>query len=288
MNHILLIIILLLAQNIAFGRRLDGVYFTTAQNALGHLFSVSIESAVKNLIDVDKFYIVSTNSHILEKKYSNRWGHRVKFIDEKVFNITKTEVIDYMINSVREFKVNYTLDGNSPLERELKHTKGGWYLQQVLKVSAGRVLQLHDYVVLDSDLVWMRPLNFKASIDNNNNNNNNNSNINDNSDNDNIKFDSNNDKTNFDSNNNGSDNHNHHILPRYNYAYSTQYHGPYAAVTKKLVGITHNANKKEIAVSGVVHHMVFVKEVLADIVKTVRHKHKLHLWQGKTNKIFKN
>ena len=63
MNHILLIIILLLAQNIAFGRRLDGVYFTTAQNALGHLFSVSIESAVKNLIDVDKFYIVSTNSH---------------------------------------------------------------------------------------------------------------------------------------------------------------------------------------------------------------------------------
>lgn len=268
MNKTAVTIIILLLLNIAFGRRLDGVIFTTAQNALGHLFSVSVESAITNLIDVNRFYIISTNSELLEKKYHQRWGHRVKFVDETVFNITKTEVVKYMIDTVAEFKANYTLNGKSPIERELTHTKGGWYLQQILKVRAGKVLKLQDYVVLDSDLVWMRPLNFRASTDININLHNNNDNSSDN--------------VNDSGGGSGISSSDHlHTLPRYNYAYSTQYHGPYAAVTKKLVGIIHNHNKSEISVSGIVHHMVFVKEVMADIVKTVRHKHKLELWQGK-------
>lgn len=59
-----------------------------------------------------------------------------------------------MIDSVKE-KGKYELDGNSPFER-LVWGKLGWYVQQILKLEIGRLLNLGDYLLLDSDIIWFK------------------------------------------------------------------------------------------------------------------------------------
>ena len=53
----------------------------------------------------------------------------------------------------------YPLTGKSAFEKTV-YGRIGWFLQQVLKLHAGRILSLDDYVLLDSDLVWLQNVTF--------------------------------------------------------------------------------------------------------------------------------
>lgn len=93
----------------------------------------------------------------------NDRDNRVKFVDEKIFQITFENVADVMLNSVREAGTYPLENGKSPFEA---HMYGHlfWFYQQVVKLYAGKVLGLRDYVLLDSDIIWFREVPFIARI----------------------------------------------------------------------------------------------------------------------------
>lgn len=135
---------------------LSAVVLTTGKDV--KVFQKSMRSALEHLVDVDKFYVVTPDKGELEKHFGGSFGDRVKFVDEKVFPFRVANVSEVMIQSVKERGV-YPIDGNSPLERTV-YLKLGWFLQQLLKLYAGTVLGLDDYLLLDSDLIWFRNVRF--------------------------------------------------------------------------------------------------------------------------------
>ena len=96
----------------------------------------------------------------------NNQTTRVKFIDEKIFQITFENVADVMLNTVQQVGTYPLENGKSPFEA---HMYGHlfWFYQQVVKLYAGKVLGLRDYVLLDSDIIWFREVPFVAAIHSN-------------------------------------------------------------------------------------------------------------------------
>lgn len=133
---------------------LSGVMLTTRKDA--DVFSLSIKSALRHLVDVGIIYVVTPDAGELSAKMHGL-GPRVKFVNEAIFNFTGDQVVDTMYNAVKT-RGQYPLDsGKSPFERVL-YSKIGWFLQQLLKIYSGRVLNLEDFVLLDSDVIWYRDI----------------------------------------------------------------------------------------------------------------------------------
>ena len=219
--------------------KLSAVLLTIVKDAA--VFERSIKSAIKHLVDVDKFYVVTPNKADLEKRFKEIVdGGRMVFVDETKFNFTGELVADTMWNAVKQHGV-YPLDkGNSPFESML-WSKLGWHLQQLIKIYSGKVLGLQDYVLLDGDCVWFRDVKFIA------------------------------------------DEQTATTPPfKYNYATSTQYHGPYIASSARISGVD-KYNDQDGWRSGVVHHMVLVKPVLDSLFEAAETIHQMPLWQAMLN-----
>jgi cyclophilin family peptidyl-prolyl cis-trans isomerase len=189
----LLLCLVLLALHSSLGAQIQGVILTTGKDT--RAFEKSIVSSLKHLVDVDKFYIIAPGASQLDDKLGKELGERVKFIDESIFPFDWRNISEVMIESVREKGV-YPLTGKSQFETTV-WGRIGWFLQQLLKFYAGRVLNLGDYVLLDSDIIWFKDTKF----------------------------------INETHTVNGKE------VTRYYYASSSQYHAPYMATLKKISGV---------------------------------------------------
>jgi hypothetical protein len=138
---------------------LDAVILTTGKDSLA--FERSINSSLKHFSDVRNYYIITPHEKELARRWSNRLGPRVKFVGETLFPFNAATVADIMYNSVKDAGV-YPLTGKSPFEGTM-YGKIGWFLQQLLKLYAGRVLGLGDFILLDSDCVWFNDVKFIAA-----------------------------------------------------------------------------------------------------------------------------
>ena len=137
---------------------LDAIMLTVGKDAA--MFERSINSAMKNLVDVNVFYIISPNGVELRKNLrSNLQSDRIRYVDEASFPFTMKNVTEVMIESVRDAGV-YPLSGNSEFEKALP-SRAGWFFQQLLKFYASLVLpNIQDYAILDGDIVWHKTVNF--------------------------------------------------------------------------------------------------------------------------------
>lgn len=209
---------------------LSGVVLTTGKDT--RVFEKSITSALKYLIDIDKFYVISPDADYLTEKLGKHYGKRVVFVNEAIFPFKYNNITDIMIQAVKD-KGIYPLTGHSSFERTLG-MKTGWFLQQLLKLYAGKVLGLNDFLLLDSDLIWYRNVTFY--------NNTNRHEI--------LSFQN---KVSIPPNN---------FVIRYNYASSGQYHPPYMATMKRIIDLYAYEDPKDVFRSGITHHMVIVKNVI--------------------------
>lgn len=119
---------------------------------------MALETVLENLEDIDKVYIICPFTDKAKKKYQNRFGKRLVFFDETSFPFQSQDIFDYMMEVVKVHGV-YPLEGVTPFEKFL-YVKIGWFLQQLLKLYAGRVIGLEDYLVLDADVFWFNKVNF--------------------------------------------------------------------------------------------------------------------------------
>ena len=135
---------------------LDAVMLTTGKDT--RVFEKSIHSALKHLIDIDNFYIITPHADDLITKYSDTLGPRVKFINEGIFPFNGSHVVEIMFESVKQHG-KYPMNGNSQFEKAV-WSRIGWFLQQILKLYSGYVLKIQDFILLDSDVVWFHDLKF--------------------------------------------------------------------------------------------------------------------------------
>lgn len=135
---------------------LAAVVLTTGKDT--RVFEKSIHSALAHLVDIDKFYVITSDAKAVHDKLHAKLGGRVVFVDEGRFPFTGTNVTEVMLQAVKEKGV-YPMNGNSPFERTV-WGRTGWFLQQLLKMYAGRVLGLDDFVIIDSDLIWFQNVTF--------------------------------------------------------------------------------------------------------------------------------
>ena len=139
-----------------------------------------------------------------------------------------------------------------------EHRKGyayfvGWYLQQLIKLYCGRAIQKitekaepEDVLVVDSDVVFLRPVAMleKATMNNNK------------------------------------------CSGTYRYAFSRENHAAYERTNLELLGPSYgkvalNRNDEPSgSVSGVTHHMVFRADVLADLEAKIFQRHELPLYKA--------
>ena len=138
--------------------KISAVMLTTSKDT--RVFETGLKSCLKYLVDVDKFYVITPDYKDVKEKYGAILGERVIFVDEKIgFPFNMEKVGDVMYNTVKEHGTYPLDDGKSQFEKTL-WGKLGWFLQQLLKIYAGNVLKLEDYVLLDSDCVWHREVSF--------------------------------------------------------------------------------------------------------------------------------
>ena len=207
-------------------RRLDAVMLTTGKDT--RAYEKALESALKYLVDVDQFYVITPNADSLRDKMMKAYplsnvSGRVHYVDEKVFPFNFSSVADVMIDTVKEIGSYPLEDGKSQFERTV-YSRMGWFLQQLLKFYAGKVLHLQDFVLLDSDVVWFRNTTLIASqgvI-------------------------------------NGKK------VTKYYYASSRQRHQPYLATLPRIAGVPLIGGK--IFRSGIVHHIVIVEDVMDSLM----------------------
>lgn len=155
-SMVLIAMVLLLVISCTTSVPLAGVVLTTGKDT--RVFEKSIHTALKYLVDIDNFYVITPDKIALEEKFGKSLGKRVHFIDEKIFPFNNTAVAEVMIQSVKD-RGKYPINGNTVFERTV-WMKNGWFLQQILKLYAGIVLELDDYVLLDSDVIWFQPIHF--------------------------------------------------------------------------------------------------------------------------------
>ena len=108
-------------------------------------------------------------------------------------------------------------------------------LQQLLKLYAGKVLEIEDFVLLDSDIIWYKDIKFIADDQN------------------------------------GVE----PPLRKYLYTSSTQYHPSYISTMKTILGISPlvGEHKPGSYKSGVVHHLVISKTILNDMFAVAEKMH---------------
>lgn len=140
---------------------LDAVVLTAGKDSLA--FERSIQSSLKHLVDVRNYYIIAPHAADLIKKYQNKtwFSDRIKIVGEDGFPFKYGNISEIMIQSVVDAGV-YPITGKSTFE----HTvwgRVGWFLQQLLKFYAGKVLSLNDFVLLDSDVIWFKDIPFIAA-----------------------------------------------------------------------------------------------------------------------------
>ena len=138
---------------------LDAVILTTGKDSLA--FERSINSSLKHFLDVRNYYIITPHVVELQKRFGTRLGPRVKFVGESGFPFNTSVVAEVMYQAVKDAG-KYPLTGKSPFEGAM-YGKLGWFLQQLLKFYAGRVLGLGDFILLDSDCIWFNDRRFIAS-----------------------------------------------------------------------------------------------------------------------------
>lgn len=139
--------------------KLSAIITTTGKDT--RVFEKSIYSALAHLVDVDNYYIISPQAKELNSSYSAKLGKRVHFVEESLFPFGWSNISQVMLDTVRQHGM-YPLNKNeSPFEKLFwGGSKVGWYFQQILKVYAGEVLKLDDFVIMDSDIIWMRNISF--------------------------------------------------------------------------------------------------------------------------------
>lgn len=234
--------------------KIDAVVLTTAKDT--RAFVKSIESGLKHLVDVDKFYVVTPHVEDLNKHLAHIMSPRIVLVDESIFPFTGENITQVMFETVRE-KGLYPMSGSSQFEKAV-WARIGWYLQQLLKLYAGRVIGLGDFVLLDSDLVWFTDIKFF---------------------NDSLPSISSTLSTETATTTSTST-----TTPqpysgrRYNYVTSSQYHGAYLAILERIAGVPFLANQP-VHRSGVCHHMVVVKTVMDDLIRRSEEIHGLPFWQ---------
>jgi hypothetical protein len=151
------------SSNYSNSEKIAGVMVTTMKDA--RAFEKSIVSALEHLVDVDKFYVVSPDANKVKLKMAPfKLGPRVVYVDESVFPFDWKNVSGVLYQTVEERGV-YPLTGKSPFESAM-WGRIGWFLQQLLKFYAGRMLNLDSYVLLDSDITWFRDVRFVNSSSN--------------------------------------------------------------------------------------------------------------------------
>lgn len=211
--------------------RLDAVVVTSAK-ANDVLFKYSIESAMKHLIGVNTYYVISPNSESFRLKYESAWTNdKVRFIDENIFPFNK--------NILTKFFVEQNLISQNETQQlaiNAFNSRVGWYLQQLIKLYAGDILDLNDYVILDSDIIWYQDRILLYQHPGNTSK-----------------------------------------LPMYNYAFSNQNFGPYKGSSDLLLNLKSNKNEP----SGIVHHIVIVKEVMIAMKKVIETRYEeFTMWQA--------
>ncbi len=223
--------------------KLSGVMLTTAKDT--RVFETALKSVLKHLVDVDKVYVITPDYKAVQEKFGKTLGDRVIFVDEKQggFPFDMEKVGDVMYNTVKEHGVYPLDDGKSHYEKAL-WGKLGWFLQQLLKLYAGRVLQLDDYVLLDSDCVWHRDVSLISS----------------------NQTDS-----------SGPPTYYYATSTQYHPPYI-------ATMKRVAGVSKYERGKGERFRSGVVHHMVLVKSVLENLIETVEKiHHPLPFWHVMLN-----
>lgn len=219
--------------------KIDAVVLTTAKDT--RAFIKSIQSGLKHLVDVNIFYVVTPDPDKLLKSMNGFMDPRVKFINEGIFPFHYSNVSDVMFESVRQ-KGLYPMTGSSQFEKTI-YGRIGWFLQQLLKLYAGRVLGLNDFVLLDSDIVWFKDIKLVAGP---------------------VIA-----KPGSASNYTGN---------RYYYTTSSQYHGAYLATLPRISGVPLLPDQP-VWRSGVVHHMTVVKAVMDDLITRVETLHGIPFWK---------
>jgi len=243
---------------------LSAVMLTTGKDT--RVFEKSIDSALNHLLDVDQFYVITPSYDQLKAQFKNKLGPRVIFIDESTFPFRGVNVSDIMYESVKQKGIYPLNNGKSQFETML-WSRIGWFLQQILKMYAGKILNLEDFVILDSDIVWLRNVYF---ISENNAVRSPPSSISSISTNSSI-----NSSTNMNTSNT--------TTTKYYYTTSTQYHPSYVSTSKRISGIEMFATKERFR-SGVCHHMVIAKHVLASLMETSEKQHEgMPFWQVMLN-----
>lgn len=137
-------------------KRLSAVMLTVWKDRL--VFERSLHSAMKHMHEIDKFFVITPNVKELSEKYKHLPLSRVEFVHESAFPFHAGNVSDVMIEAVRDRGV-YPLSGKSQFEKTA-WSRSGWFMQQVMKLTAGQVLRLEDYVLLDADVIWFRDITF--------------------------------------------------------------------------------------------------------------------------------
>lgn len=105
-------------------------------NERGNIFR-QIEYTKKNVIGYRNIYIVTNN-------FDNIKIDDCTIIDESIFPFKMSDVADYFFKH----------DG--------KDNRNGWYLQQLIKLHAGFVIEdiLETYLVIDADVFFLKPTDF--------------------------------------------------------------------------------------------------------------------------------
>lgn len=236
--------------------KIDAVVLTTAKDT--RAFIKSIESGLKHLVDVDKIYVVTPHVEDLTKQLAHIMSPRIVLVDESVFPFTGENVTQVMFETVRERGL-YPMTGNSQFEKTV-WGRIGWFLQQLLKLYAGRVIGLGDFVLLDSDLVWFKDIKFFADSSTD------------------SATSTTTPVTTPSTESASSVTLPAYTGPRYNYVTSSQYHGAYLAILERIAGVPFLANQP-VHRSGVCHHMVVVKSVMDDLIDRSEKMHGLPFWQ---------
>jgi hypothetical protein len=261
---------------------LAGVMLTTAKDT--RVFEKSIQSALKYLIDLDIIYVITPDPKALadkvtpilkkmsKKEYSSAIPSssvhpaynvftlepvdRVKFIDEHIFPFSHGNVSEIMIEAVSKHG-KYPLNGYSSFEKTMWH-KTGWFLQQLLKLYAGEALNLHDFVLLDSDVIWFQNIRFY--------NNTNRAEVWDG-----LHASSNRRLEGTGASETGKTK----LSVRYNYASSGQYHPSYMSTLKTIAKLEYfEPAPGDVFRSGIVHHMVIARHILRALIDHTESIHK--------------
>lgn len=104
-----------------------------------------IEYTKKNIIDYNNIYIISYDPNFTID------GCIV--IDESIFPFNKNSIFEYFM-----YCWNYPELPECEIEKIKNRT--GWYLQQLIKLYAAKILGLENYLVIDCDTFFLKPTYF--------------------------------------------------------------------------------------------------------------------------------